>query len=456
MTLLEGIFVYTKLIFLRRIPLAQSSPERLLYYMPQKLEPMVGTYLKSVIRILNCLIVLGAATAHAENWPSWRGPRGDGTSLETNVPIHWSAKSNIVWKTAVPGIGHASPIVWNDRIFTVSCNTESEERVVLCFDRSTGKLVWQKTVVKSPLERKHALNSFATSTPATDGKLVYVAFLDRSEVVVAAYDFDGTQKWLSRPGTFSSMHGFGTAPLLFKDKVILNCDHDGDSYIVALDRESGKTVWKTPRLNHKRSYCTPLIRTTAGREQMVLSGDKCCASYDPNDGKLIWMLDGPTEEFVASPVYSAKTDLLYFSGGYPEHHIIAISPKASGKRSASEIKWRTNKGVAYVPSPIIEGDYFHITSDSGVAHCFDAATGKLLWQERTGEQHASYVSANGLIYFLNDAGEMYVVKPGPEYKLVAKNELGEKCFASPAISNGQMFIRGETHLYAIQENAKQR
>jgi outer membrane protein assembly factor BamB len=320
---------------------------------------------------------------------------------------------------------------------------------LLCLDRGTGQILWHKTVLQSPLEKKHSLNSYASSTPTTDGHQVYVAFLDHEEMVVAAYDFDGNQKWLVRPGPFASMHGFCSSPILFEDKVLVNGDHDGESYIVALSRADGKSLWKTPRQNHTRSYCVPLIRELAGRTQMVLSGDKCVASYDPHNGKQHWVIDGPTDQFVASPVYSAKTGLLYITGGFPDHHILAIKPDGRGDVTQTHIVWRTNRGVAYVPSPIIAGDYFLIVSDSGVAHCFDAATGTLLWQERLGEHHASLVSAAGLVYFLNDDGVMHVVKPGPTFQLVAKCLLGEKCFASPAISGGQLFLRGDKHLFCI-------
>ena len=399
------------------------------------------------------LFLLGLLTsvnsACAENWPAWRGPRGDGSSLENHVPVHWSAASNIVWKIEIPGRGHASPIVWGERVFTVTALLDSQDRVLLCLDRNSGTILWQKTVVRSPLEKKHSLNSYASSTPATDGEQVYVAFLDRQEMVVAAYDFQGNQEWLVRPGPFASMHGFCSSPILFRDKVIVNGDHDGDSYLAALSRKSGKTLWETPREHHTRSYCVPLIRELSGRTQMVLTGDKSVASYDPNNGRLHWIMDGPTEQFVASPVWSARTGFIYITGGYPDHHILAINPDGRGNVTQTHIVWRTTRGAAYVPSPIIEGDYFLVVSDSGVAHCFEAATGKLLWQERMGEQHASLVSANGLVYFLNDEGVVRVVKPGPAYRLIAQNELGEKCFASPAISEGQFFIRSDKHLSCI-------
>ena len=400
---------------------------------------------------LNSLLGLIASLplASAENWPGWRGPRGDGTSLETNAPIHWSATSNLVWTAEIPGDGHASPIVWGDRVFTVSVRLDRQDRVLLCLDRGTGQILWHKTVLQSPLEKKHSLNSYASNTPATDGEQVYVAFLDRQEMVVAAYDFGGNQKWLVRPGPFASMHGFCSSPILFKDMVVLNGDHNGESYLVALSRAKGKALWKTPRQNRTRSYCVPLIRELAGRTQMVLSGDKCVASYDPNNGKQHWIIDAPTDQFVASPVYSARTGLLYITGGFPDHHILAIKPDGHGDVTQTHIVWRTIKGVAYVPSPIIAGDYFLIVSDSGVAHCFEAGTGNLLWQERMGEHHASLVSAGGLVYFLNDDGVTHVVKPGAEFQLIAKNELGEKCFASPAISEGRIFIRSDKHLFCI-------
>jgi len=254
---------------------------------------------------------------------------------------------------------------------------------------------------------------------------------------------------LVRPGPFASKHGFCSSPVLYKDMVIVNGDHDGESYIVAFSRTDGQVGWKTPRENHTRSYCVPLIRELAGKTQMVLSGDKCVASYNPNNGERIWIIDGPTEQFVASMVYNDKAGLLFITGGYPDHHILAIKPDGVGNVTKSKIVWRTNRGVAYVPSPISVGDFFFVVSDSGVAHCFEAKSGKVMWQERMGEHHASLVAAEGLVYFLNDNGETHVVKAAPQYQCIATNEIGEKTFASPAISQGQIFLRGDHHLFCI-------
>ncbi len=400
-----------------------------------------------------CLLTLCAAvaSASAENWPAWRGPRLDGTSAEKEVPVRWSPTENIVWKTRIPGYGHASPIVWNDRVFTVTALEETEGRALLCLDRKSGKILWQKTVVKSPFERVHRLNSRASSTPATDGKLVYVAFLDVDQMVVAAYDFKGRNQWESRPGPFASKHGFCSSPILHKDKVIVNGDHDGDSYIVAFDRGTGREIWKTPRKNKTRSYCVPIIHELSGRTQMILSGDQSVASYDPENGKLHWYLEGPTEQFVASLVYNPKADLLFMTGGFPEHHVLGLRHDGSGTIGDAQIPWHHERAswTSYVPSPISAGDFFLVVSDTGYACCFDAKSGKLQWQEKLGSHHASLVSAKGLVYFVSDLGETTVVKPGKKFQQVARNELGEKVFASPAISHGQIFIRGYENLYCI-------
>lgn len=415
-----------------------------------------------VVFLIACL----ANSSKAEPWPGWRGPRGDGTSAEKNVPTQWNGKTgkNIVWKVEIPGRGHASPIVWGDRLFMVTCLQTDQHRVLLCLDRKTGKILWQRTVIKAPLERKHHLNSFASSTPVTDGRLVYTTFLkpdgkehrtgkryqSRSpgEMIVAAYDFDGNQKWLVRPGRFASVHGYCASPVLFQDKVIVNGDHDGDAYLVALDRKTGKTLWKTRRENKTRSYSTPIIRQIGDRTQMILSGSKCVASFDPNNGKRHWIVDGPTEQFVASVVTNEK--LVFVTAGFPELHMMAIRPDGRGNVTDTHIVWRTRKACSYVPSPIAVGDYFLVVSDHGIASCFEAATGKRLWMKRLGRHYRpSLITAEGLVYFLADDGTMTIVRPGATLDIVAENPLGETCYASPALSQGQLFIRAEKHLYAI-------
>ncbi len=382
------------------------------------------------------------------NWPMWRGPRGDGTSLEKDVPTHWSATQNIIWKTAIPGKGHASPIVWSDHVFVVTADKEKKQRLLLCLDRSDGKILWQQVVLEAPLERINSLNSCASSTPATDGKNIYVSFLDVDQMFIAAYDFEGHQVWAVHPGTFSSMHGYCSSPVLWKDKVIVNGDHDGAGYLVALDRATGKTVWKAPRPNNTRSYCTPLIASMGGRNQAVLSGSKCVAGYDPDTGTPLWIVDGPTEQFVASPVYNGN--LLFMTCGFPEFFLQAIRPDGTGNVTKTHVVWQKEKDCSYVPSPIAVGPYFLVVSDTGIARCLEAAGGRDLWRERLGPHYsASLVTANGLVYFLSDKGVMTIIRPGPKLEIVARNELGEETYASPALSAGQIFLRGLSHLYCV-------
>jgi outer membrane protein assembly factor BamB len=400
--------------------------------------------------LLACTLAL-LIPSHAENWPAWRGPRGDGSSLEINLPTHWNASSNILWKTPLPGSGHASPIVWKDQILTVSSLPDSQERILLSCNRKTGRIEWQTTVLKSPLENKHGLNSHASSTPATNGKQVFTSFLDMNQMLVAAFNMQGEPIWKTHPGPFSSIHGFCSSPVLYDNLVIVNGDHDGNGYIVALNQETGNEVWRIQRPNNTRSYCTPAIFQTSGRTQMLVSGSLCVTSYNPSSGNPLWTINGPTEQYVASLVYNPKADLFFMTAGFPDHHLLAIRTDGTGDITRTHVAWHHEnpRYVSYVPSPVSCGDYFLVVSDPGYACCFEASSGKLMWSERFGFQHASLLTANNLVYFTNDQGKTRVVRPGPTLEIVAENELDEKCFASPACAKGQLFIRGFNHLFCI-------
>ena len=422
--------------------------------------------------VIGFLVLIAAASASAENWPGWRGPRGDGSSLDKHVPTSWNGETgeNIVWKVAIPGVGHASPVIWQDRVFLVSCLEESEERVLLSLDRKTGQELWRRTVFKAPLETKHTLNSRASGTPVTDGELVYVTFLridgrtivapnvgnqrlmTPGEMVVAAYDFQGNQKWAATPGQFISAHGYSSCPVLYEDLLIVNGDHDGKGYIVALDKKSGEIRWKVLRKHGIRSYVTPIIRQVAGRTQMVMSGSQSVVSYDPRDGSKHWEIEGPTEQFVASMVFDGK--LFFMACGFPDYYVQGIRPDGQGDVTDTHVAWEQRSAKCYVPSPVVLDGHLLVADDRGTANCFDAATGQELWKERLGKHFsASLIHANGLAYFIADDGMTKIVKPGPKLEVVAENPLGEDSYASPAVSDGQLFIRGDKHLYCISEAA---
>jgi len=397
------------------------------------------------------LFLIVAAAKADENWPGWRGPRGDGTVRGApNLPVDFDIAKDTVWKTKIPGVGHASPVIWEDRIFLVSADEESQARSLMCFDRISGEIKWSKGVLQSPFEDIHRLNSRASSTPVTDGERIFVSFLDGEKMFVAAYDLEGNQLWQQRPGVFSSKHGYCSCPVLWKNMVIVNGDHDGEAYIVALDQKSGETIWKTERPNKLRSYCTPIIREIDRRTQLILSGSESVASYDPENGTQHWVIDGPTEQFVASLVYNEDLNLLFMTCGFPQKHMFAIRPDGSGNVTKTHVVWRDTAGASYVPSPIAIGDYFLVVADNGVASCFVAETGERHWRERLpGGHSASIIAANGLAYFISDEGIVSVLKPGPEFKVIAQSEVGENVYASPAVYGDQFFIRGEEHLFCI-------
>jgi outer membrane protein assembly factor BamB len=423
--------------------------------------------------ILPCLLL--AASSSAEDWPGWRGPRGDGTSAEKNVPLEWSATKNIAWKTAIPGIGHSSPIVFGDRVFVTSCVDKDPlgkdingDRILVCLDRRNGKVLWQKTVLTAKLEGKHGHNSRASSTPATDGKHVYVTFLDYPNMVVVCYDFEGKEIWRRSPGMLKSVHGFCTSPVLYKNMVILNGDQDDPSaYIVALDKDSGKEIWRTSRQNPNnppnrkgiRSYCTPiLVRTTREPEvtQLVLSGNNMVTGYNADTGELLWVNQGPTEQYVASLVY--HDDVLCLTTGFPEYHLMGLSPHGRGDITNTKyVVWHiphdkklNGKNAAYVTSPIAAHGLFFICSDVGMLSCVEAKTRNRLYMHQLGKHHyCSPVLVDDHMLFFDDDGTCWVVKPGRTFELVRKNELGEKSYSSPAVSHEALFVRTEGHLWCI-------
>jgi outer membrane protein assembly factor BamB len=393
-------------------------------------------------------VFLLTSTVVGADWPGWRGPHGDGRSDETGIPFKWSKTENIAWKVAIPGKGHSSPVIWGDRIFVTSCIEGEAKRMLCCLDRKTGETKWEKVVLQAKLEGKHKLNSYASSTPATDGKCVWVTFLDIDKVLVACYDFDGKEVWRKEPGKFKSVHGFCSPPILYKDLLILNGDHDGDGYLVALDKASGEEKWRTERPNKTRSYCPPLVIDVAGKKQLVFSGSKCVASYNPDTGEQLWIVDGPTEQFVASLVYT--NNVLFLTYGFPKLGVMGIKPDGSGNVTKTHVLYNIENGGGYVPSPIAEGGYCFVVRDGGAAACYEAKSGERKWDKKLGPHHsASPVSAEGRLYFVDDDGLTWVLKASDKFEVLAKNDLGEECYASPAISQGQLFIRGIHHLYCI-------
>jgi outer membrane protein assembly factor BamB len=387
--------------------------------------------------------------AVAEDWAGWRGPRADGTVADSGYPLKWTATQNVRWKTPIPGTGHSSPVVSKGRVFVTSCIEPERKRMLYCVDRTNGNVLWERCVLVSELEKKHAQNSWASSTPAADGERVYVTFLDRPRVRVYCYDDAGNKLWERSPGEFHSQHGFCSPPVLHKDLVIVNGDQDAEAYIVALDRKTGEERWRADRPNRTRSYCPPVVVEVAGKKQLVLTGSKCVASYDPDTGKQLWIIDGPTEQFVSSMVL--HDDVLLMTAGYPTHWVMAIDPSGSGNVTNTHVLWSKKNEGGYVPSPVAHGGKLFCVDDKGVATCWDVKTGKLDWKERLSGSghHASAAVSDGRVYFTADDGVTFVVRAAGEFEVLAKNPLGEAVYASPAFSDGELFLRGAKHLFCL-------
>lgn len=404
---------------------------------------------KFLIFILLLLTVNIFSVTQAQNWPGWRGPNGDGTSVETNLPTEWDSVTNVIWKSPVPGIGHSSPIIWENKLFITSALPETQEKILLCYDNKKGDLLWQKIVVKDTLETKHADNSYASGTPATDGKLVYLSFLDIDDIVVAAYDFEGNQVWLQRPGKYLSPHGYSCSPVLYEDKVIINGISKGDNFFAALSKTDGHIIWKKVQEKLSHSFSTPYFRKMAGKMQLILLGNSEVGSFNPDDGSRYWFVSGPSDDFCSTPVYNEKNGLLLVSSAWRQRFLMAINPDGYGNVTDSHVVWKTTRGAMYVPSPISTGDYLYTTMTNGRVHCTHIPTGDTLWVKDMGKQYSSPVLADGLVYMPNDEGVVTVLKAGPDFEMVARNAIGERMIASAAISNGKIYLRGKEHLFCI-------
>ena len=439
------------------------------------------TCLCSVL-ILSFVLFASAFAATGPNWPQWRGPESRGISTEKNLPSEWSSTKNIKWKTAVPGRGHSSPIVWGNRVFLT---TDIEGEVipgvtppvrkedygeagkhpdgvgadrkhtlkVLCYDRNTGKLLWERTAYEGAVfDYRHRKNTYASGTPATDGKYVFAYF---SSEGLYAYDFDGKLVWkadLGKLGTASV--GSGTSPTLYGNYVIVQCDEDlqkgKGSYIAAFDKKTGKQVWRTAR-EVNVTWSVPLVVQARTRAELITSAAEAIISYDPQTGKELWRTKGLDSNAVPSPITNGE--IVVVVSGFPTKITKAIKLGSNGEIKDSDLAWTYNKGTAYVPSPILYENYVYLMTDRGILTCLDAKTGEVKYEGGRipipATFTASPVAFDGKILLTSEDGDTYVIKAGPKHEVVAANSVDEPVYASPAISSGMIFIRGEKNLYCI-------
>ncbi len=412
-------------------------------------------------RIGYIVTLLLCAGAQAENWPQFRGPNSQGRSAETGVPITWTAADNVAWKTPLPGEGWSSPIVWQQSVFVTAATEDGRSCRVLALDRKDGKILWDVEAFKQSTGRKEGRNTYATPTPATDGERVYACFHDGSFV---ALDFDGKIVWTNRSYPFYSQHGLGSSPVLWGDLLIMARDgsNEGEdkglgwqqpwdrAYVIALDAKTGKERWKAARGLSRLSHGVPAIWTPPnGKAQVVSEAGDVVQGFDALTGERLWSSQVIGEGKVPSTVIGG--DLVFTAGGWGGRESIkAFRLGGQGDCGTNNLVWEQKGFMPKVPSLLyLQGLLFTIT-DVGVASCLKADTGEICWKERlAGNFSASPAYADGRIYLVADNGETTVIEAKPEFKIVAKNPLGEKVQASPAISQGRIFIRTEKHLFAI-------
>jgi outer membrane protein assembly factor BamB len=428
-----------------------------------------------------------SATGHTQNWPSFRGPNASGVADARPLPIAWDAEksTHILWKTELPGLGHSSPVVWENRVFVTaaissaaasSYNPKDDDIKpaedgsvhqwrVYGLDKGTGKILWSRTAHQgAPKVKRHVKATQANATPVTDGRVLVVSFGSEG---LYGYDLNGTLLWKQDLGILDPGYagqpdlswGFASSPIIHQGLVIVQCDIQKNSFIAAFNVNDGKRVWLVQR-DELPSWSTPVVYQGRTRTELVTSGSKYYRGYDPLTGKELWRLRDGSEVKVPTPVVAH--DLFYLTGGNPRgREFYVVRPNATGdislpagRESGPGIAWRKTRGSSYTPTPIVYGDHLYICNDNGVLTVYDAASGAQIYVHRIGTTNSTFsaspVAAGGRIYFSSEDGEVFVIKAGLAYELLATNRMGEPLMATPAVSDGVLLIRGQRHLFAVK------
>ena len=400
-----------------------------------------------------CVVCL-APVIRAEDWPEFRGPTGQGLVPKGDLPTTWDAQKNVAWKRTIPGWGWSSPVVAGGRIYlttAVPVDGGDVSLQAICLERATGKLLWNKEVFRQDSKKAppiHAKNSHASPTPLVRGQRLFVHFGHQG---TACLDLEGKVLWRNRSLGYVPIHGSGGSPVLAGDVLVFSCDGADESFVVALDVDSGKVRWKTERnseAQRKFSFSTPLLITVRGRKQIISPGSDVVGAFDPADGREIWRVRYDGYSVIPRPVYGHG--LVFVCTGYDRPSLLAIRPDGRGDVTATHVVWKTNRAVPHAPSPLLVGDDLYLVSDGGQASCLDARTGRVHWQDRLGESYsASPLFAGGKIYFQSEQGTGVVIRAGKECEVLARNALDEQSLASCAAADGALFIRTEARLYCI-------
>ncbi|MBB73297.1 MAG: hypothetical protein CMJ75_02155 [Planctomycetaceae bacterium] len=408
-----------------------------------------------LLRNFGLLLMLGSTlVSHGQDqWPRFRGVAGAGISNQKGLPVRWEP-GDYAWKAALPGLGHGSPSVWNDHLFLVSAEAAGKSRVLLDIDTATGKIRWQREFTGQTY-KKHELNSFASATPATNGKHVVTLFASDQDFLVVAHDFSGREIWKRDLGKFYNQHshGCGTSPILFAGQVIIANQQDGASSVISLDVETGETRWKSDRKVRLTAHSTPVVLARENQVPRLFftnTGDGI-SSLNALSGKLLSRANVFNARCVGSPVVIDNVVVATCGGGGRGQFLAAIPVDGDGDLSVQEAAWTRERNLPYVPTPIAYQGHLFLWGDNGVVVCLEAATGEEIWTQRVGGIYSgSPVCIDGKLYCVARDGTVVVMAAGAKYELLGKTSLGESCHSTPAVAGGRMFIRGFQNLYCLQ------
>lgn len=403
------------------------------------------------------LALLPSLLSAGENWPEYRGPTADGHSDSTGLPTHWSESQNIAWKTSIHGRAWSSPVIWEDQIWLTTATPDGRELFGVCIDRDTGEIVHDLKLfdVVEPREI-HVTNTYASSTPAIEAGRVYLHF---GSYGTACLDTRTAEVlWTRRDLPCHHWRGPGSSPILFDGMLIVHYDGYDYQYVVALDKQTGDTVWKVDRNidygtdngDFKKAYGTPLVIEAGGRTQLISAAAKAAIAYDPYTGEELWKVRYPQHSTAVRPLY--EDGLLFLNSGFSKAELLAVRPDGSGDVTDTHVVWKLTKGIPSKPSQVYVDGLIYMINDAGVASCVEAATGEQVWQHRLGGNFSSSpIYADGRIYMSSHEGTTTVIEPGRKFNKLAENQLDTGFRASPAVSGNALYLRSETHLYRIEE-----
>jgi outer membrane protein assembly factor BamB len=415
-----------------------------------------------------CLLVTGGLAAGADNWPEFRGPTGDGQSAAASLPLTWSETQNVRWKTPLHGRGWSTPVVWGRQVWLTTATEDGRQMYVVCVDRDTGKILLDRELFQNPNPEPlgNDVNSYASPSPTIEDGRVYVHFGSYGTACLDTHTFETL--WTRRDLPCRHYRGPSSSPILFENLLLLTFDGAEYQYVAALNKQTGKNVWKTDRSadwgdldangrvigngDYRKAHSTPLITTINGRPEMVSAGAKAAYGYDPRSGKELWKV--AHRGFSASFRPVIGYGMAYIPTGYGHADLLAVRLGGVGNVTHSHVVWRYSRNVPSKPSPLLIGDLLYLLEDSGVVTCLEAKTGTEVWKERIdGHFSASPVCVEGRIYCFSEEGKTTVLKPGRSFKVVAESRLKDGFMASPAIAGSAFFLRTKTHLYRIESTS---